>query len=521
MLLSSTAENMYWTGRYFERAQAVARVVRGYSRMSLDLPEGEALDLRPVLELVGRDTGTTDGEGVLRQLVCELENPSSVRGALRLARENLRSARIVAPPEVWATVNSLYGRLSDLAATDLGAVATALEDVCNAASQLEGEIASSMTRDAAYSFWRLGCELERADMLMRTVGVLVPAVTGGGTRAFDDVRWMGLLECVGACSMYRRRFHARGDRAAVLGFLLADESFPRSLGYAARAIERELDTLPRPGPARAVLPRLALDPARVATCSNEQLAGLAQTCTEALAQLHTALTASYFQSEPAPPAVVPNPAPAPKPAPQPPAADPFELLGREHGMVEGALCSLDELSARAACGEGIGRERLGAIVAFFTDFGVAGHHEKEESILMPALLGLGFDWHDGPLAAVRRDHRQEHYFLRVLNHLARQLDAWSGEDRRQFVGISREFTEFLRGHMRREQGEIFAPASLRLTPGERERLVAAFTAFDRSAGGGMEAARARLDAALGSALQTDQGGSPWHGGSASPAAALV
>jgi hemerythrin-like domain-containing protein len=175
--------------------------------------------------------------------------------------------------------------------------------------------------------------------------------------------------------------------------------------------------------------------------------------------------------------------------------DPFEQLGREHAEVENVLRLLDEMSSRAECGLGVARNDLFAIVGFFTDFGVLAHHEKEEAILMPALLREGFSWQDGPLAAVRRDHRQEHYFLRVLTHLCRQHTEWSSEDRRQFASVAREFTQFLRAHMRFEQREVFEPASRRLSSEAKASLRLAFGRFEVAAGS-VSAARQRLNAVL-------------------------
>src|SRR5271167_1440569 len=114
MLLSSAAEAMFWMGRYLERAQALARTVQAYERLSLDLPGARSLDLRPLLGLIGREvTQDQDTEAVgettalLRALVLDHDTPSSVMGAVCHARANLRRGRVTAPPEVWATLNSL------------------------------------------------------------------------------------------------------------------------------------------------------------------------------------------------------------------------------------------------------------------------------------------------------------------------------------------------------------------------------------------------------------------------------
>lgn len=493
MLLSTTAECMYWTARYFERAQALARLVGGYARLSLDLPSAGALALGPLLPLVGR--GGARDAAAARLLVADTENPSSVRGALERARENLRSGRIVTPPGVWVTLNALRTRLSEVDPDDPAMLLEALEAVTRAGNEVEGAVSALMTRDDAYAFWRIGSELERVDMLLRALAVLVPALSDEGERTFDDVRWLGLLDCLGARSMYGRRHHSHLELATVRDFLLEDPGFPRSVRHAAAAIGRELDRLPRPGAPNAALVRLAeqarspefVGGAGVDSAERAGFLALVERLITASDACHTALVHTYFAAGPE--------LELPESRSERVLAssnDPFVQLAREHRAVERVLQILDEFAAHALASGEIEREDLLAVVGFFTDFGVLGHHEKEEAILMPALLGEGFAWYDGPLSAMRRDHRHEHYFLRVLTHLGRQEDAWSSEDRRQFVSVVREFSQFLREHMRREQQDVFEPADERLSAAAKAAVAAEFERLDATLPGGVEASSARL-----------------------------
>jgi hemerythrin-like domain-containing protein len=162
------------------------------------------------------------------------------------------------------------------------------------------------------------------------------------------------------------------------------------------------------------------------------------------------------------------------------ADDPFDRLTREHRVVESLLRVIDALADRAAGGGIVERRALGTVVEFLTEYGELGHHEREEGILTPVLIANGFDWFEGPLATVRREHRQEHYFYRVLGQLALQPDAWSSEDVRRFVSVARELTRFLRAHMQREEEQLFSVARQRLSAETKAALLAAFDRFDRS-----------------------------------------
>ena len=143
MLLSSVAEAMFWSGRYIERAQALARTIQAVERLSLDLPGRHAPGLRPLLALVKKDGSLAAAEAsqleILRALALNGEDTSSVLGALFAARENLRQARVVVPPELWAASNNQYLRLLGVANEPMPRVLDALSRVLETGSQIEGE----------------------------------------------------------------------------------------------------------------------------------------------------------------------------------------------------------------------------------------------------------------------------------------------------------------------------------------------------------------------------------------------
>jgi hemerythrin-like domain-containing protein len=87
------------------------------------------------------------------------------------------------------------------------------------------------------------------------------------------------------------------------------------------------------------------------------------------------------------------------------------------------------------------------------------------------------DWYEGPLADLRREHRQERYLMRTLRHSARRSDRWETEDKRQFVSVGRAFTDFMRKHMQMEN-ELFKVAAQQLTQQQKDTLVEEFDRFD-------------------------------------------
>ena len=475
MLLSSMAEAMFWTGRYVERAQALARVVLAYERLSFDLPASRKLELGPLFALMDRvpdELASRDRTVALQQLVLDEENRSSVLGALLAARENLRLARVVAPVELWSTVSALAQRLKEHAQGPEGSLLEALEQTLSLGNRFEGERQGGMARDSAYAFLEMGCNIERADMQVLSLFVSTPVLLPRGwERAYDDVRWTGFLHALGLHSTYRRLHHHQAELPRLLGLALADKSCPRAAAHCLLAIRRQLKHLPRAGKVgeqvgAAVDLALAARDLRGDSLSQE-LAPL----TERLRRLNAAIADCHF------PRAEQGHVPAPAVA-RSRASDPFEHLAREHEQVDAALRVLDTLVLAADDGQPVDRAELRAIVTYLADCGEYGHHEKEESILTPVLASHGFDWYDGPLANMRREHRQEHYFIRVLTQLASQSDAWSKDDARSFVAVAREFGHFLRSHMGHEQHDLFEQAARTLPSSVQLELCRAFEALD-------------------------------------------
>ncbi|HEU5074066.1 MAG TPA: hemerythrin domain-containing protein [Polyangiaceae bacterium] len=159
--------------------------------------------------------------------------------------------------------------------------------------------------------------------------------------------------------------------------------------------------------------------------------------------------------------------------------NPFQYLGNEHRELAQVLGVLDQMIGSVADGRAIDRHELDAVVDYFREVGDMAHHDKEETLLVPALVRHHMDWFQGPLAELRHDHRQERYLTRNLRHAARKTAEWSEEDKRHFVSVGRAYSDFLRAHMARENEVWFSVAAQLLPDSVQAELVEAFERFDR------------------------------------------
>jgi uncharacterized alpha-E superfamily protein len=241
-VLARLAENLFWAGRYLARAEETARLVDVTYHRLLEAPPTEVattweqlLEQLHVLEIYldaqdGEEFSAIRPDDVLRFLVTDEENPSSVLSSIQRVRENARTVRELISNEVWTTINELYLRLGerDLAAELTDRPYEVFRTVIRGCQTVLGVLFETMPRDDAYMFLALGQMLERAEMTSRLVDVRYGRLVEQSSP--QDI--VTLLRSIGALESYRRRFGASTEPKDVLSLLVLDEDHPRSVLFA-------------------------------------------------------------------------------------------------------------------------------------------------------------------------------------------------------------------------------------------------------------------------------------------------
>lgn len=249
-MLARLAENLFWGGRYLERAEDTTRLIDVTHHVLLEAPPSRAAaSWTEVLQQLHLFEAYCDWHGseivvsgaVLHFLVLEGGNPSSVVGSFTNARENARSVRELISAEVWEATNALYLALGrrDIAAELTDRPFETFRTVRGGCQAVIGAITETMARDDAYRFLTLGRMLERAEMTSRLLEVREQELVDGGS-ARDRV---ALLRSIGALESFRRAFGGSEDPRDVLALLLLDASHPRSVLFALDRAEEQLQEI--------------------------------------------------------------------------------------------------------------------------------------------------------------------------------------------------------------------------------------------------------------------------------------
>jgi uncharacterized alpha-E superfamily protein len=255
-MLARTADNLFWMARYIERAENTARVLVVAHLNSL-LPveiAGSGVHLwHAPLNITGSAPGYQEkfsqvvADSVIRYMVLDPDNHSSIHTSLSLARENARAVRGAITAEMWESINATWLEFSRFG-ENIGQekIPELLDWVKERSHLFRGVTAGTILKDSAYSFIRLGTMLERADNTARILDVkyhiLLPSVYDVGG-AVDYYQWGALLNSVSAFEAYRKIYRDVISPMRVAELLILQPQFPRSLHACMNEVDATLDDI--------------------------------------------------------------------------------------------------------------------------------------------------------------------------------------------------------------------------------------------------------------------------------------
>lgn len=253
-MLSRVAETLYWTARYIERAENVARLVNVNNLTLMDLPRGVSPGWEPLIDIIGsreiyeKSYDDFSEQNVIEYLTVSEDNPSSITNSIQMARNNCRTIRDIVPREMWEAINQLNLSLADRKSTFISKRGrfAALQSVINQTVKIVGLLEASMYHDFGYLFWRFGSCLERADMTTRIIDVRSATIPtqGDNNLAYENIQWVSVLQSLSAYQMYRQHMAVRVKPTQVKEFMLHNALFPRSVLFCLNEMHELIEKLP-------------------------------------------------------------------------------------------------------------------------------------------------------------------------------------------------------------------------------------------------------------------------------------
>ncbi len=256
-LPSRMADNFFWLGRYAERADGAARLLRsGLVRVNPESARSAWPVLLPIVTALEaqQQIPTRADRPELRHNLEALEAEflaaifDGMRpGSLRYLADHLQRLAMLlrhrTSNDLWRTLSELDDRLamppSSLALLAGDAVRVLNQTLLGLAA-FQGLARENMTRAHGWRFLDMGCRIERA----LYVGVFLDAALRSSDADNPSVL-EAVLEVCDSTITYRSRYNLLPNIAAVYDLVLLDDTNPRSLLFQFTQLTKHFDRMPR------------------------------------------------------------------------------------------------------------------------------------------------------------------------------------------------------------------------------------------------------------------------------------
>ncbi|MFC3220296.1 circularly permuted type 2 ATP-grasp protein [Tianweitania populi] len=283
LLPSRTADNLFWLGRYVERAEDTVRILRAYNSRLAERPDDRSGLLAMTAGYL-KPLGTDPTRGI----------PVSLVDAIDDVQHTAARVRDRFSPDGWLALRDLSKAVGQFAPKIQPGddAARAMTVILRKLTGFSGLVHENMVRFTGWRFLEIGRRLERAIQMARLIDTFADRDAPDG--ALDM-----LLEIGDSTITHRRRYSMTFRALSHIDLLALDPLNPRSILFQLAELKAQIELLPPRGETSARSP-LRLEALRLHTslAVREPAAvdrAVLDTLRSDLAGLSNLLTATYFR----------------------------------------------------------------------------------------------------------------------------------------------------------------------------------------------------------------------------------
>ncbi len=244
-LPSRAADNLFWFGRYLERAEATLRLIRTLcSRlMDADMPvQGGRQSIDRLQRMLAAWGATPPDERTPFSVAAAIRSDEAYGSALSIARAARRAASVIRErlsQDAWQLVGRLESRLTspEFGGDSEPEIIERAEAALHTIAALSGLVNENMNRVAGWSFLDMGRRIERGINTCRFARHF--ADRDAHAEQLDV-----LLDLIDSQITYRARYIVGVAPAPVRDMALLDPYNPRSVGFQVARLDEQLAALP-------------------------------------------------------------------------------------------------------------------------------------------------------------------------------------------------------------------------------------------------------------------------------------
>ena len=242
---SRVGENLFWMGRYSERSEVIARLLRAVMLRAAS-SGSEATVVLPAMVYACRSLGVLplpdddpeaaepDLESSLLAAVNDLSQAGSLAANLQRLSGAANQVRERLSSDNWHALNRLH-QLLHKPSPDFEAAMETLDEAMQEVIALSGFAMDDMTRDEGWGFLIVGRRIER----LANQSLILQGVLGAeGRRRYRSLEW--LLEAGNSIVTYRARYRRSPELLPVLHLLTFDATNPHSVAFQLENLRRYL-----------------------------------------------------------------------------------------------------------------------------------------------------------------------------------------------------------------------------------------------------------------------------------------
>jgi uncharacterized circularly permuted ATP-grasp superfamily protein/uncharacterized alpha-E superfamily protein len=255
-LPSRVVENLFWMGRYAERAEASLRMLRTvFMLINGEQPiskESQRIILHSVTAITGTQPGffsadsdqLANPEEELLLIIKDDSRAGSVRSTLNSLLYCADESKELLSSDTIRVINDLRDALDNLESSLKNGLSSApeedLDPLVIPLIALSGLIQESMVRGVGWHFLDMGRRVERAMQIMKTVSALITPVVD---KTDNETLLHAMLRSMEVLITYRRHSRTRAGLELGLELVMLDASNPRSLLFQFEQLQQHFAAL--------------------------------------------------------------------------------------------------------------------------------------------------------------------------------------------------------------------------------------------------------------------------------------